>query len=60
VLPREKLLDEVWDYDFVGDTRIVDVHVSHLREKIESNTRKPQYIKTIRGFGYKLEEPDKP
>ncbi|MGV3489235.1 MAG: response regulator [Tuberibacillus sp.] len=60
VLPREKLLDEVWDYNFVGDTRIVDVHVSHLREKIEENTRKPEYIKTIRGFGYKLEEPTKP
>jgi two-component system, OmpR family, alkaline phosphatase synthesis response regulator PhoP len=57
VMPREKLLDDVWDYSFVGDTRIVDVHVSHLREKIESNTRKPQYIQTIRGFGYKLEGP---
>ncbi|MDQ0481328.1 response regulator transcription factor [Guptibacillus hwajinpoensis] len=57
VLTREQLLSAVWDYDFVGDTRIVDVHVSHLREKIEQNTRKPEYIKTIRGLGYKLEEP---
>jgi two-component system alkaline phosphatase synthesis response regulator PhoP len=57
VLSREQLLSAVWNYDFVGDTRIVDVHISHLREKIEINTRKPIYIKTIRGLGYKLEEP---
>lgn len=57
VLSREQLLSAVWNYDFVGDTRIVDVHISHLREKIETNTRKPIYIKTIRGLGYKLEEP---
>jgi two-component system alkaline phosphatase synthesis response regulator PhoP len=57
VLTREQLLNTVWDYDFVGDTRIVDVHVSHLREKIEQNTRKPKYIKTVRGLGYKFEEP---
>lgn len=58
VLAREKLLEDVWDYSFAGDTRIVDVHVSHLREKIESNTRQPKYIKTIRGFGYILEDPE--
>ncbi|MCK6258024.1 response regulator transcription factor [Fictibacillus sp. KIGAM418] len=57
VLTREQLLSAVWNYDFVGDTRIVDVHISHLREKIEENTRKPVYIKTIRGMGYKLEVP---
>lgn len=57
VLTRDQLLSAVWNYDFAGDTRIVDVHISHLREKIESNTRKPIYIKTIRGLGYKLEEP---
>ncbi|WP_338750610.1 response regulator transcription factor [Bacillus sp. FJAT-52991] len=57
VLTRDQLLSAVWKYDFAGDTRIVDVHISHLREKIEQNTRKPQYIKTIRGLGYKLEEP---
>jgi two-component system alkaline phosphatase synthesis response regulator PhoP len=57
VLSREQLLSAVWNYDFVGDTRIVDVHISHLRDKIEINTRKPIYIKTIRGLGYKLEEP---
>lgn len=57
VLTRERLLNAVWQYDFAGDTRIVDVHVSHLREKIETDTRKPLYIKTVRGLGYKLEEP---
>lgn len=54
---RDKLLSSVWNYDFAGDTRIVDVHISHLREKIEMDTRKPKYIKTIRGLGYKFEEP---
>lgn len=57
VLTRDQLLSAVWNYDFAGDTRIVDVHISHLREKIEKNTKKPSYIKTIRGLGYKLEEP---
>lgn len=57
VLSRDQLLNAVWDYQFVGDTRIVDVHISHLRDKIEPNTKKPIYIKTIRGLGYKLEEP---
>lgn len=57
VLTRDQLLNAVWNYDFAGDTRIVDVHISHLREKIEANSKKPQYIKTIRGLGYKLEEP---
>ncbi|MBE4908241.1 response regulator transcription factor [Bacillus luteolus] len=57
VLTRDQLLSAVWNYDFAGDTRIVDVHISHLREKIESNSKKPVYIKTIRGLGYKLEEP---
>lgn len=55
-LTRDQLLSAVWNYDFVGDTRIVDVHVSHLREKIEENTKKPLFIKTVRGIGYKFEE----
>jgi two-component system alkaline phosphatase synthesis response regulator PhoP len=55
VLTRDQLLSAVWDYDFAGDTRIVDVHISHLREKIEKDSKKPTYIKTIRGLGYKLE-----
>ena len=57
VLTRDQLLSAVWNYDFAGDTRIVDVHISHLREKVEEDTKRPVYIKTIRGLGYKLEEP---
>jgi two-component system, OmpR family, alkaline phosphatase synthesis response regulator PhoP len=59
VLTRDQLLSAVWNYDFAGDTRIVDVHISHLREKMENDTKKPVYIKTIRGLGYKLEGPKK-
>ena len=58
VLSRDLLLSAVWNYDFAGDTRIVDVHVSHLREKVEKDTRKPQFISTVRGIGYKFEELD--
>lgn len=57
VLSREQLLEKVWDYDFLGETRIVDVHISRLREKIEPETKHPIYIKTIHGLGYKMEEP---
>ncbi|WP_096189696.1 response regulator transcription factor [Evansella halocellulosilytica] len=59
VLTRDQLLNAVWNYEFVGDTRIVDVHISHLREKIEPFTKKPVYIKTVRGLGYKMEAPPK-
>lgn len=55
ILSRDQLLNSVWDYDFAGDTRIVDVHISRLREKIESDTKKPLFIKTIHGLGYKME-----
>ena len=58
VLSRDLLLSAVWNYDFAGDTRIVDVHVSHLREKVEIDTKKPLFIKTVRGIGYKFEELD--
>lgn len=57
VLSRDQLLNGVWDFEYDGDTRIVDVHVSHLREKIEDDAKQPRYIKTIRGFGYKMEGP---
>jgi two-component system alkaline phosphatase synthesis response regulator PhoP len=57
VLSRQQLLHGVWDYHFLGDTRIVDVHISHLRDKIENNARNPEYIVTIRNVGYKLIEP---
>lgn len=57
VLSRDQLLSEIWNYDFVGDTRIVDVHISRLREKIEADTKRPRYIKTVHGLGYKMEDP---
>lgn len=57
ILSREQLLNAIWNYDFAGETRIVDVHISHLRDKIEENTKKPEYIITARGFGYKFEAP---
>ncbi len=57
VLTRDQLLNAVWNYDFAGDSRIVDVHVSHLREKIEKDTKQPKYIKTVRGIGYKFGDP---
>ncbi|HHY39365.1 MAG TPA: winged helix-turn-helix transcriptional regulator [Clostridia bacterium] len=55
VLTRDFLLDTIWGYDFYGDTRVVDVHVSHLRDKIEEDPVSPRYLKTVRGVGYKLE-----
>lgn len=57
VLSRQQLLHGVWDYHFLGDTRIVDVHISHLRDKIEKNARSPEYILTVRSVGYKLAVP---
>jgi len=54
VLSRDQLLHAVWDYDIAGDTRIVDVHVARLREKIEQDKKNPQYIRTVHGFGYKM------
>ncbi len=57
VLSRQQLLHGVWDYHFLGDTRIVDVHISHLRDKVEKIARNPEYILTVRNVGYKLAEP---
>ncbi|MFZ5898291.1 MAG: response regulator [Bacillota bacterium] len=57
VMTRDALLNNIWGYSYAGDTRIVDVHVSHLREKIESNPKNPVYIKTVRGVGYKFRAP---
>lgn len=57
VLSRDQLLNAVWDYDIAGDTRIVDVHIARLREKIEIDKKHPQYIITVHGFGYKMTDP---
>ncbi len=54
VMTRDFLLDKIWGYEYVGETRTVDVHVRHLRQKIEDNDKNPIYIQTIRGIGYKF------
>lgn len=57
VISREQLLHKVWGYDYAGDTRTVDMQVSRLRDKIEANSKEPQYIKTVWGIGYRMGEP---
>jgi DNA-binding response OmpR family regulator len=52
VLTRDQLLHNVWGYDYVGDTRTVDVHIRWLREKIEEDPANPKLIQTVRGVGY--------
>lgn len=51
---REELIRGVWGYDFVGDARTVDVHIRHLREKLERDPGRPERIATVRGVGYRL------
>lgn len=55
VFKREQLLDKVWGFDFAGDTRTVDVHISWLRQKIEDDPQHPKRLVTLRGVGYKFE-----
>lgn len=52
VFSREKLLEICWGYEFLGDSRVVDIQVSRLRDKLEDDPKKPRYILTKRGFGY--------
>ncbi len=54
VFTRNQLLERIWGYDYVGETRTVDVHISNLRKKIESDESLPVFIKTVRGMGYKF------
>jgi len=53
---RSDLIREVWGYDYVGDERVVDVHIGQIRKKLENNTSDPLYVKTVRGVGYKFDE----
>jgi two-component system response regulator MtrA len=55
VLSREELLERVWGYSYLGDSRAVDVHVANLRKKIESDPGNPRYVLTVRGTGYRLQ-----
>lgn len=55
VISREKIIETVWNYDFVGDTKIVDVFIRYLRSKIDDGYDK-KLINTVRGFGYVIQE----
>ena len=57
VLTRRTLLERVWDYGYDGDTRLVDAAVQRLRAKIEPDPANPTLIRTVRGFGYRLDAP---
>ncbi|MGH3712236.1 MAG: winged helix-turn-helix domain-containing protein [Micromonosporaceae bacterium] len=54
VFTRQILLELVWDYDYLGDSRLVDVAVQRLRSKVEADPREPKLIRTVRGVGYQL------
>ncbi|MPW26003.1 response regulator [Alkalibaculum sp. M08DMB] len=54
VLSRNYLLDAIWGYDYIGETRTVDVHIRHIRQKIEIDDANPKYIETVRGVGYRF------
>ena len=54
VLTRDFLLDKVWGYEYIGETRTVDVHIRHLRQKVEEDDKNPRFIETIRGVGYRF------
>ncbi len=54
VLSREQLLERVWGYDYYGEDRVVDVHIGHIRQKLEIDPSDPQLVITIRGVGYKF------
>ncbi len=58
VLSRERIIDEVWGLDYVGDSKTLDVHIRRLRSKIERDVSEPKCITTIRGVGYMLEPTD--
>jgi DNA-binding response OmpR family regulator len=56
-LDRKLLMQHVWNTDYVGDTRTLSVHIRYVREMMELDASEPQYIKTVRGVGYRLELP---
>lgn len=53
---KKQIYEKVWGYEYYGDANTIMVHISHIREKIEEDTKRPKYLKTIRGIGYKLEK----
>jgi two-component system alkaline phosphatase synthesis response regulator PhoP len=59
VFTREFLLEQLWGYDYLGDTRTVDVHMRRLRQKIEKDASSPEFLKTVHGIGYKFQFEEK-
>lgn len=56
VFTREYLLERIWGYDYMGDSRTVDVHIRHIRQKLEQAPELPQLVETVRGVGYRFRE----
>ncbi|MGF1568907.1 MAG: response regulator transcription factor [Nodosilinea sp.] len=54
VWSRDQIIDQVWGHDFMGDNKTVDVHIRWIREKLEDDPSRPNYLRTVRGFGYRL------
>jgi len=54
VLDRRFLMKEVWETDYFGDTRTLEVHICWLRKKVEDNPHRPRYLRTVRGVGYRF------
>lgn len=54
VWSRDQLIEQIWGPDFLGDTKTVDVHIRWLREKLEKDPSQPEYLITVRGFGYRF------
>ena len=54
ILTRDTLLDKIWGYEYIGETRTVDVHIRYLRKKVEEDDKNPKLIETIRGVGYRF------
>jgi DNA-binding response OmpR family regulator len=59
VVTRERLFDEIWGTDWLGDTRTLDVHMSWLRAKIDGDPANPVYLQTVRGVGYRFTDPER-
>ena len=57
VMTRHQLIDRIWGSDYVGDTKTLDVHVKRVRSKVERDPAHPRYLTTVRGLGYKIDEP---
>lgn len=57
VLTRQELVTEVWDTTWVGDERVVDVHIGNLRRKLGADAQRPGVIETVRGVGYRMGQP---